>query len=67
MEFVRKLKSSGLKALKCFTVYKRMIISEDDPSSKPRAITGNIRLQHFNAIRASKQTNNWIAKQVLKL
>jgi len=32
-----------------------MIISEDDPSSKRRAITGNIKLQHFNAMTASKQ------------
>jgi hypothetical protein len=32
-----------------------MIGSEDDPSSKPRAITGNIKLQHFSAMTAKKQ------------
>jgi hypothetical protein len=43
-----------------------MIIREDDPSSKPRAITGNIKLQHFNAMRASKQLDGKASITTLK-
>jgi len=43
-----------------------MIISEDDPSSKPRAITGNIKLQHFNATTASKELDGKASIKTLK-
>jgi len=43
-----------------------MIISEGDPSSKPRAIAGNIKLQHFNAMTASKQLDGKASIKTLK-
>jgi hypothetical protein len=43
-----------------------MIISEDDPSSKPRAITRNIKLQHFTATKASKQLDGKASITTLK-
>jgi hypothetical protein len=43
-----------------------MIINEDDPSSKPRVITGNIKLQHFNAMRASKQLDGKASIKTVK-
>jgi hypothetical protein len=43
-----------------------MIISEDDPISKARAITGNIKLQHFNAMTANKQLDGKAGIKTLK-